>query len=116
MIIVDILKKVMTIFMLTLFRKKKFTLLNSWDKQYLQHFCGKSLSKNYPFFCLILQQQQNQMWPVHKCHQWSNGAITGDRNGQSTPHVFEADAQRTYSLENVDVLTLTKKEEAESWN
>lgn len=66
MMIVNILKEVIPIFMLTLLRKKKFTLLNSSDKQYLQLFCGKCLFKNYLFFfCLVLQQQQqNQMWPV----------------------------------------------------
>ena len=53
MMIVNILKEVIPIFMLTLLRKKKFTLLNSSDKQYLQLFCGKCLFKNYLFFFLF---------------------------------------------------------------
>lgn len=36
-------------------------------------------------------------------------AITVNKNGQNASQVFEADAQITYNLENVDMLRLMKK-------
>lgn len=113
--IVNILKEVISISMLTLLRRKHFTFLNSCGRQCLQLFCGKSLSKSYPgnFFCLILQQQQNSVtFPVSPTNVVID-TVTVNTNGQSASLVFEADAQVTYNLENVDMLRLMKKKKAE---